>query len=75
MIAPSRMSTVTATVIWRCQSTMSMTSMRLPRRTASILPTDVRNFIATVRLMAKFFFLQDPDGYKIEVLQRHGRYT
>jgi len=25
-------------------------------------------------LMAKFFFVQDPDGYKIEVLQRHGRY-
>ena len=21
------------------------------------------------------FFIQDPDGYKIEVLQRHGRYT
>ena len=26
-------------------------------------------------LMAKFFFVQDPDGYKIEILQRHGRYT
>jgi lactoylglutathione lyase len=26
-------------------------------------------------LLAKFFFVQDPDGYKIEVLQRHGRYT
>ena len=25
-------------------------------------------------LMAKFFFVQDPDGYKIEVLQEHGRY-
>ena len=25
-------------------------------------------------LMAKFFFVQDPDGYRIEVLQRHGRY-
>jgi lactoylglutathione lyase len=24
--------------------------------------------------MARFFFVQDPDGYKIEVLQRHGRY-
>jgi lactoylglutathione lyase len=23
---------------------------------------------------ARFFFVQDPDGYKIEVLQRHGRY-
>lgn len=25
-------------------------------------------------LMARFFFLTDPDGYRIEVLQRHGRY-
>lgn len=25
-------------------------------------------------LLARFFFLVDPDGYKIEVLQRHGRY-
>ena len=25
-------------------------------------------------LMARFFFIEDPDGYKIEVLQRHGRY-
>jgi len=24
--------------------------------------------------MARFFFLTDPDGYRIEVLQRHGRY-
>lgn len=25
-------------------------------------------------LIARFFFITDPDGYKIEVLQRHGRY-
>lgn len=25
-------------------------------------------------LLARFFFVTDPDGYKIEVLQRHGRY-
>jgi lactoylglutathione lyase len=25
-------------------------------------------------LLAKFFFVEDPDGYKIEVLQRHGRF-
>ena len=24
--------------------------------------------------LARFFFITDPDGYKIEVLQRHGRY-
>ena len=25
-------------------------------------------------LLAKFFFVADPDGYEIEVLQKHGRY-
>jgi lactoylglutathione lyase len=38
-------------------------------------PTPVKEFHREGALMAKFFFLQDPDGYKIEVLQRHGRYT
>jgi lactoylglutathione lyase len=38
-------------------------------------PTPVKEFFRDGKLLAKFFFLQDPDGYKIEVLQRHGRYT
>lgn len=38
-------------------------------------PTPVKEFNRDGALMAKFFFVQDPDGYKIEVLQRHGRYT
>ena len=25
-------------------------------------------------LLARYFFIQDPDGYKIEVLERHGHY-
>jgi lactoylglutathione lyase len=25
-------------------------------------------------LIAKFFFISDPDGYKIELLQKHGHY-
>ena len=37
-------------------------------------PTDVKEFHRDGTLMAKFFFLQDPDGYKIEVIQNHGRY-
>jgi lactoylglutathione lyase len=39
-----------------------------------LTPTPVREFHRDGSLMAKFFFLQDPDGYRIEVLQRHGRY-
>lgn len=26
-------------------------------------------------LLARFFFVADPDGYQIEVLERHGRYV
>jgi lactoylglutathione lyase len=37
-------------------------------------PTPVKEFHRDGTLMAKFFFVQDPDGYKIEVLQKHGRY-
>ena len=37
-------------------------------------PTEVKEFHRDGSLMAKFFFVQDPDGYKIEVLQTHGRY-
>jgi lactoylglutathione lyase len=37
-------------------------------------PTPVKEFHREGALLAKFFFVQDPDGYKIEVLQRHGRY-
>jgi len=38
-------------------------------------PNPVKEFHRDGTLMAKFFFVQDPDGYKIEILQRHGRYT
>jgi len=37
-------------------------------------PLDVKEFHRDGALMARFFFVQDPDGYKIEVLERHGRY-
>jgi len=34
----------------------------------------IKEFNREGALMARFFFIEDPDGYKIEVLQRHGRY-
>ena len=37
-------------------------------------PNPVKEFFREGSLLAKFFFVTDPDGYKIEVLQRHGRY-
>ena len=42
---------------------------------AGFNPNPVKEFHRDGALMAKFFFVTDPDGYKIEVLQRHGRYT
>ena len=38
-------------------------------------PNPVKEFFRDGALMARFFFVQDPDGYRIEVLQRHGRYS
>jgi lactoylglutathione lyase len=43
-------------------------------RAAGLAPGDIKEFFRDGSLMARFFFVQDPDGYKIEVLQRHGRY-
>lgn len=37
-------------------------------------PLPIKEFHREGALMARFFFVQDPDGYKIEVLQKHGRF-
>jgi lactoylglutathione lyase len=39
-----------------------------------LAPNPIKEFHRDGKLMARFFFVQDPDGYKIEVLQKHGRY-
>ncbi len=41
---------------------------------AGIAPEPIKEFHRDGALLARFFFLNDPDGYRIEVLQRHGRY-
>ncbi len=37
-------------------------------------PKPIKEFFRDGSLMARFFFVEDPDGYKIEVTQKHGRY-
>ena len=38
-------------------------------------PLDVKEFKdGDGALIARYFFMQDPDGYKVEVLERHGHY-
>jgi lactoylglutathione lyase len=41
---------------------------------AGLNPNPVKEFFREGALLARFFFVSDPDGYKIEVLQKHGRY-
>lgn len=41
---------------------------------AGFAPRPVKEMAHQGRALAKFFFVQDPDGYMIEVLQRRGRY-
>ena len=37
-------------------------------------PGEIKELHRNGALLARFFFIVDPDGYKIEVLERYGRY-
>jgi len=39
-----------------------------------LAPNPIKEMSHNGQPLAKFFFVSDPDGYKIEVLQRRGRY-
>lgn len=39
-----------------------------------LAPREIKSLEHQGRLLATFFFMQDPDGYQIEILQRAGRY-
>jgi len=38
-------------------------------------PGELVNFEHNGELLAKFFFIKDPDGYEIEVMEKVGRYA
>ncbi|HUF86349.1 MAG TPA: VOC family protein [Thermohalobaculum sp.] len=38
-------------------------------------PAPVKELYSGGKLAVRFFFVEDPDGYKVEVVQRQGRYT
>ena len=42
---------------------------------AGLAPTPMRTLEHAGTALGRFFFLQDPDGYRIEVLQRGGRFA
>jgi len=37
-------------------------------------PTLIKELENSTERIARFFFITDPDGYKVEILQRGGRY-
>ncbi|MFC3061339.1 VOC family protein [Paenirhodobacter populi] len=41
---------------------------------AGLAPRKMVDFAPDGQVIARFFFIADPDGYQIEVLQRGGRY-
>lgn len=41
---------------------------------AGLAPRKLVDFAPAGSIIARFFFIADPDGYQIEVLQRGGRY-
>lgn len=43
-------------------------------RAAGHSPRDIKEMDHDGQRLARFFFIADPDGYLIEVLQRHGRF-
>lgn len=42
---------------------------------AGAAPGQIRELQRDGALLGRFFFVKDPDGYSIEVLQRHGRFS
>lgn len=41
---------------------------------AGLNPKGIKQFDKDGKKLARFFFIEDPDGYKIEVLERYGHY-
>ena len=43
-------------------------------KSAGLAPKDIKQMAHDGKPFGTFFFIEDPDGYKIEVLQRGGRF-
>jgi lactoylglutathione lyase len=44
-------------------------------KSAGLAPKDIKQFDKDGVKIARFFFIEDPDGYKIEVLERSGHFA
>lgn len=50
-------------------------SERARMLSAGLAPKDIKQMRHEGKPFGKFFFVEDPDGYKIEVLERGGRFA
>jgi lactoylglutathione lyase len=55
-------------------SVVDVTAERRRLADLGLAPNEVKEFRDGSALLARYFFIQDPDGYKIEVLERQGHY-
>jgi lactoylglutathione lyase len=55
-------------------SVSDVSAVHADLKTAGLQPRDLVDFINNGETVAKFFFICDPDGYEIEVLERRGRF-
>ena len=55
-------------------SSLSLDAEHSRLTAAGLAPQPIKELTRDGARLARFFFVTDPDGYKIEVLERHGRY-
>lgn len=55
-------------------SVADLTAEHARLSTAELAPGEIVDFAPAGTRIAKFFFVTDPDGYKIEVIERGGRF-
>ena len=54
--------------------TDDLESERARMTAEGLAPRDIKQMTHAGKPFGKFFFIEDPDGYKIEVLQKSGRF-
>jgi lactoylglutathione lyase len=55
-------------------SVADLAAARTEMETAAIAVAPIRELVRDGTTLARFFFIVDPDGYRIEVLERAGHY-
>jgi lactoylglutathione lyase len=56
-------------------STANLEDLHRRHTEAGFQPKDIKALSRDGKLVGRFFFVDDPDGYKIEVLERSGRFS